>query len=186
MSIITNPAINVIVQNPDNINLIKDLLIPLLGTLFGVIIGGFITYKTSSNLLNKQLSFQNNSIKKNQLQLEIKTLTTVICEMQDNMVLAKKINSIIEDEDSDGINLQGGYFNFHLSFYENAKQEYLHLLDNETISKIQWIYYQSKVFLESEVAIPNIIKDYIITVNYILKTLQAINDDLKKEFDLIN
>ncbi len=55
MDISTLPSINVTVQNPDAINWLKDFLLPLFGTLIGVIAGALLTYNYSSKLFKNKI-----------------------------------------------------------------------------------------------------------------------------------
>lgn len=53
----TQSAINVIVQSPDNINIIKDIIIPFVSILLGAFVGGIISYKLSLNLTKRKYEF---------------------------------------------------------------------------------------------------------------------------------
>lgn len=167
MNDLSNSGINVIIQNPDTLNWVKDFILPLSATILGVLVGAILSYYFSLKLF------------KNQMNLEAANNLFIHIEKYLNFINDYNIDQIINNSEIDVI--KDKYYEYgdpliklitDLSNVKFLKRK----TTNKLLSLVKYIIWisppQIKLQIDSEPEnISNINKEFTIKKDIIIKTL---------------
>jgi hypothetical protein len=160
--------------------------------LFGVVVGGIISYKTTSSSLKKQFNYEIKTTEIQDLKLQIRAIQTIINEIEHNSALAYKASDVAKKQDDQvGIKLSEGYFEFEFSAWETYRVDIIHLIHGEeTLTRLGWIYYQVKIFNQTRVGLLESLDSFNetsasvkLSLRELLNNLKSRLSDLNREFE---
>jgi hypothetical protein len=153
-------------------------------SILGVFVGGWITYKVNMKVLKGQYEYGIRLEKFKEVNINIKTLISIISELQNNIILIRKLKSLKNTSD-EGVHINLNYFPFEYLSWETHKNNILLLLDEDDLTKLSWFYYQTHVFISSNVALSEMMDIYEEAGVAALASLRTIKKNLETDLLVI-